>query len=81
MYAKYRLEIVVVVISCSYNSVRVYVCLLKERKKKTRLICVLEIVCILRSCVFNSIKGVKTCVRLPGGNRIIRHMSVCQALK
>ena len=38
-------------------------------------------VCILRSCVFNSLKGVKTCVRLPGGNRIISHVSVCKVLK
>ena len=36
---------------------------------------------ILRSCVFNSLKGVKTCVRLPGGNRIISHVSVCKVLK
>ena len=41
---------------------------------------VLKIVCILRSCVFNSIKGVKMCVRLPGGNRIISHVSVCKVL-
>ena len=32
MYVKYRLEIVVVVISCSFNSKGVY--LLMERKKK-----------------------------------------------
>ena len=31
--------------------------------------------------MFNSIKGVKTCVRLPGGNRIISHVSVSKVLK
>ena len=31
--------------------------------------------------IFNSIKGVKTCVRLSGGNRIISHVSVCKVLK
>ena len=36
---------------------------------------------VLRSCVFNSIKGVKTCVRLPGGIRIISHVVVCKVLK
>ena len=28
-----------------------------------------------------TIKGVKTCVRLPGGNRIISHVSVCKVVK
>ena len=54
--------------------------ILMERRQREIISCI-EIVCILRSCVFNSIKGVKTCVRLPCGNRIINHASVCKVLK
>ena len=68
MYVKYKLETVVVVISCCYKYKGVYLSGLGVLK-------------IVRSCVFNSIKAVKTCVRLPGGNRIISHVSDCKVLK
>ena len=52
--------------------------LLMERKKKK--LCIENRLYIKIMCHY-SIKGVKTCVRLPGGNRIISHVSVCKVLK
>ena len=62
-------------IFCSQNFI------LMERKKREIILCIQNPLCIKIICVFNSIKGVKTCVRLPCGNRIISHASSCKVVK